>query len=172
MGPSRMRLSKPVIAAIAGHAVAGGLELALWCDLRVAEEGAVLGVFCRRWGVPHVDGGTVRLPQVVGLGRALDLILTGRGVPADEAYEMGLVNRLVPDGTARKVAEQLAREIAGLPQACLRSDRASVLEGLHQPAAEAMAGEFRHGLATLADPGVVEGVSRFRGGAGRGGTPA
>jgi enoyl-CoA hydratase len=172
MGPTRMRLTKPVIAAIAGHAVAGGLELALWCDLRVAEEDAVLGVFCRRWGVPLIDGGTVRLPQVVGLGRALDLILTGRAVPATEAYEMGLVNRIVPPGTARKAAEQLAREIAGLPQACLRSDRASALDSLSLSQADAMAGEFRYGLATLADPGVVEGVSRFRGGAGRGGTPA
>jgi enoyl-CoA hydratase len=172
MGPTRMRLSKPVIAAVAGHAVAGGLELALWCDLRVAEEDAVFGVFCRRWGVPLIDGGTVRLPQVVGLGRALDLILTGRAVPADEAYEMGLVNRLAPHGGARKMAEQLAREIAGLPQNCLRSDRASALDGLSLPAAEAMAGEFRRGMTTLADPAVVEGVSRFRGGAGRGGTPA
>jgi enoyl-CoA hydratase len=172
MGPTRMRLSKPVIAAVAGHAVAGGLELALWCDLRVAEEDAVFGVFCRRWGVPLIDGGTVRLPQLVGLGRALDLILTGRPVPAAEAMEMGLVNRIAPAGTVRKVAEQLAREIAGLPQACLRSDRASVLDGLDQPEAQALAGEFRHGLATLADPGVVEGVSRFRGGAGRGGSAA
>lgn len=172
MGPTRMRLTKPVIAAVAGHAVAGGLELALWCDLRVAEEDAVMGVFCRRWGVPLIDGGTVRLPQIVGLGRALDLILTGRAVPADEAYEMGLVNRVAPAGAARKVAEQLAREIAGLPQACLRSDRASVLDGLSLSHAAAMASEFRHGLATLSDPGVVEGVSRFRGGAGRGGTPA
>ncbi|HUZ25829.1 MAG TPA: crotonase/enoyl-CoA hydratase family protein [Streptosporangiaceae bacterium] len=172
MGPTRMRLSKPVIAAIAGHAVAGGLELALWCDLRVAEEDAVLGVFSRRWGVPLIDGGTARLPRIVGLGRALDLILTGRGVPADEAYEMGLVSRLTPPGTARKAAEQLAREIAGLPQACLRSDRASALDGLSLPLADAMAGEFRHGMSTLANPGVVEGVSRFRGGAGRGGAPA
>jgi enoyl-CoA hydratase len=172
MGPTRMRLSKPVIAAIAGHAVAGGLELALWCDLRVAEEDAVLGVFCRRWGVPLIDGGTVRLPQIVGLGRALDLILTGRAVPAGEAYQMGLVSRLTPPGTVRKAAEQLAREIAGLPQACLRSDRASVLDGLALPLSQAMASEFRYGQGTLADPGVVEGVSRFRGGAGRGGAPA
>jgi enoyl-CoA hydratase len=172
MGPTRMRLSKPVIAAVAGHAVAGGLELALWCDLRVAEEDAVFGVFCRRWGVPLIDGGTVRLPQVVGLGRAMDMILTGRAVPAEEAYEMGLVNRVVPPGTARKAAEQLAREIAGLPQACLRSDRASVLDGLSLGYADAMAAEFRHGLATLSDPGMAEGVSRFRGGAGRGGAPA
>jgi enoyl-CoA hydratase len=172
MGPTRMRLSKPVIAAIAGHAVAGGLELALWCDLRVAEEDAVFGVLSRRWGVPLIDGGTVRLPQLIGLGRALDLILTGRPVPAAEAHAMGLVSRLVPPGTARKAAEQLAREIAGLPQACLRSDRASVLDGLSLPRDEAMAREFELGVATLDDPGVVEGLSRFRGGAGRGGTPA
>jgi enoyl-CoA hydratase len=172
MGPTRMRLSKPVIAAVAGHAVAGGLELALWCDLRVAQEDAVFGVFCRRWGVPLVDGGTVRLPQVVGLGRALDLILTGRAVPAAEALGMGLVSRVVPDGTVRKAAEQLAREIAGLPQACLRSDRASVLDGLSLGYADAMASEFQHGISALADPGMFAGVARFRGGAGRGGTPA
>jgi enoyl-CoA hydratase len=172
MGPTRMRLSKPVIAAIAGHAVAGGLELALWCDLRVAEEDAVFGVFCRRWGVPLIDGGTVRLPQIVGAGRALDLILTGRPVPAPEAFQMGLVSRLVPPGTARKMAEQLAREIAGLPQACLRSDRAALLDGLSLPHDEAMDGEFARGQATLADPGMRAGVSRFRGGAGRGGAPA
>jgi enoyl-CoA hydratase len=172
MGPTRMRLSKPVIAAVAGYAVAGGLELALWCDLRVAEEDAVFGVFCRRWGVPLIDGGTVRLPQIVGLGRALDLILTGRPVPAPEAYEMGLVSRVVPPGTARKAAEQLAREIAGLPQACLRSDRASVLDGLSLGHDDAMAGEFRHGMTALADPGMLAGLSRFRGGAGRGGAPA
>ena len=172
MGPTRMRLSKPVIAAIAGYAVAGGLELALWCDLRVAEEDAVFGVFCRRWGVPLIDGGTVRLPQVIGAGRAMDLILTGRPVPAPEAFQMGLVSRLVPPGTARKMAEQLAREIAGLPQACLRSDRAAMLDGLSLPHDAAMAREFGHGMGTLADPGVVAGVSRFRGGAGRGGSPA
>jgi enoyl-CoA hydratase len=172
MGPTRMRLSKPVIAAVAGHAVAGGLELALWCDLRVVEEDAVFGVFCRRWGVPLIDGGTVRLPQLIGAGRAMDLILTGRAVYADEAMDMGLVNRLVPEGMARKAAEQLAREIAGLPQVCLRSDRASALDGLSLSHDEAMAGEFRAGMATLADPAVVVGISRFRGGAGRGGAPA
>jgi enoyl-CoA hydratase len=172
MGPTRMRLSKPVIAAIAGHAVAGGLELALWCDLRVAEEDAVLGVLSRRWGVPLIDGGTVRLPQVIGAGRALDLILTGRAVPAAEALQMGLVSRVVPAGTARKAAEQLAHEIAGLPQACLRSDRAAVLDGLGADPGDALAREFILGVATLNDPGVVEGVSRFRGGAGRGGRPA
>jgi len=168
MGPTRMRLSKPVIAAICGHAVAGGLELALWCDLRVAQEDAVLGVFCRRWGVPLIDGGTVRLPHVVGLGRALDMIL----VPAAEALQMGLVNQVVPNGSARAAAEQLARDIAALPQACLRSDRQSALEGLSLTHDDAMANEFRHGMAVLAGPGVVEGVSRFRGGAGRGGAPA
>jgi enoyl-CoA hydratase/carnithine racemase len=172
MGPTRMRLSKPVIAAVAGHAVAGGLELALWCDLRVAEQDAVFGVFCRRWGVPLIDGGTVRLPQVIGMGRALDLILTGRAVAAPEALDIGLVNRLAPTGTVRAAAEQLARQIAGLPQGCLRSDRASVLEGATMGFGEAMANEFRHGMTTLADPDVIVGVSRFRGGAGRGGAPA
>jgi enoyl-CoA hydratase len=172
MGPTRLRLSKPVIAAICGHAVAGGLELALWCDLRVAQEDAVLGVFCRRWGVPLIDGGTVRLPQLVGLGRALDMILTGRAVTAAEALQMGLVNRVVPDGGARAAAEKLARELAALPQECLRSDRLSAVEGMSLPLRDAMANEFRHGLDVLAGPGIVEGVSRFRGGAGRGGTPA
>jgi enoyl-CoA hydratase len=172
MGPSRMRLSKPVIAAVAGYAVAGGLELALWCDLRVAEEDAVFGVFCRRWGVPLIDGGTVRLPQVIGLGRALDLILTGRAVPATEAHEMGLVNRVVPHDSAREEAEQLALQIAAFPQTCLRNDRASALDNMSLGFSDAMANEFSRGMATLADPGVVEGVSRFRGGAGRGGAPA
>ena len=172
MGPSRMRLSKPVIAAVAGHAVAGGLELALWCDLRVAEEDAILGVFCRRWGVPLIDGGTVRLPQIIGLGRALDLILTGRGVPADEAYQMGLVSRVVKHGESREEAERLALQIAAFPQACMRSDRASALESMSLAFDDAMANEFGHGVAALADPGLVAGVSRFRGGAGRGGAPA
>jgi enoyl-CoA hydratase len=167
-----MQLSKPVIAAIAGHAVAGGLELALWCDLRVAQEDAVLGVFCRRWGVPLIDGGTVRLPRLIGQGRALDMILTGRGVPAAEAHRMGLVDRVVPNGKAREAAEHLAGEIAALPQVCLRSDRLSALEGMSLAHDEAMANEFAHGMDVLADPGVVEGVSRFRGGAGRGGAPA
>ena len=171
MGPTRMRLSKPVIAAVSGYAVAGGLELALWCDLRVAEEDAVFGVFCRRWGVPLIDGGTVRLPQVVGMGRALDLILTGRPVPASEAYEIGLATRLVPVGHAREAAEQLARQVAAFPQECMRSDRASTLEGMSLGYSEAMANEFSRGMATLADPGVFEGVARFRGGAGRGGAP-
>src|SRR5437764_941240 len=128
MGPTRMQLSKPVIAAISGYAVAGGLELALWCDLRVAEDDAVLGVFCRRWGVPLIDGGTVRLPRLIGLGRAMDLILTGRAVDAAEALQFGLVDRVVPAGQARAAAEDLARELAALPQACLRSDRLSAYE--------------------------------------------
>lgn len=165
MGPTRMRLSKPVIAAVAGHAVAGGLELALWCDLRVAEEGAVFGVFCRRWGVPLIDGGTVRLPRLVGQSRAMDLVLTGRPVSAQEALEMGLVNRLVPDGESRRAAEELALELARFPQTCLREDRLSLLEqrGLDEPAA--MAGELEHGLCSLRE--VQAGVERFRTGAGR-----
>jgi enoyl-CoA hydratase len=169
MGPTRMRLSKPVIAAVAGHAVAGGLELALWCDLRVAQQDAVFGVFCRRWGVPLIDGGTVRLPRIVGLGRAMDMILTGRPVPAAEACQMGLVSRLVPDGQVRQAAEQLARELAALPQSCLRNDRLSALESLSLGHDEAMANEFRRGQASLADPALAEGLAAFRAGAGRGG---
>jgi enoyl-CoA hydratase len=169
MGPTRLRLGKPVIAAISGYAVAGGLELAAWCDIRVAEEDAVLGVFCRRFGVPLIDGGTVRLPRLIGLGRALDLILTGRAVPAAEALAIGLVDRVVPPGQARAVAEDLAREVAALPQACLRSDRAATLEGVSLPAGEAMANEFLHGLGVLSAPGFAAGVQRFRDGAGRGG---
>jgi enoyl-CoA hydratase len=172
MGPTRMRLAKPVIAAIAGHAVAGGLELALWCDMRVAEEDAVLGVFCRRWGVPLIDGGTVRLPRLIGLGRALDLILTGRPVSAAEALQMGLVSRMVPHGQARPAAEALAAEIAALPQTCLRSDRESTLASLSLTEADAMASELRCGLTALADPGLAAGIGRFRDGAGRGGAPA
>ena len=172
MGPTRLRLGKPVIAAIEGHAVAGGLELALWCDLRVAAGDAVLGVFCRRWGVPLIDGGTVRLPRLVGLGRALDMILTGRPVGAEEAMAMGLVNRVVPRGQALAAARQLAAQIAALPQNCLRSDRMSALEAAGMTEADAMASEFRHGMATLAQPGMAEGVARFRAGAGRGGAPA
>ncbi|GAA2645253.1 crotonase/enoyl-CoA hydratase family protein [Streptomyces lunalinharesii] len=165
MGPTRMRLGKPVIAAVAGHAVAGGLELALWCDLRVAEEDAVFGVFCRRWGVPLIDGGTVRLPRLIGAGRARDLVLTGRPVPAAEALDIGLVNRVVPTGTARTAAERLAAELARLPQACLRSDRASLLdqEGLDEEGA--LAAEFRHGQAVVAQG--LAGAARFAAGAGR-----
>jgi enoyl-CoA hydratase len=170
MGPSRMRLSKPVIAAVAGHAVAGGLELALWCDLRVADETAVFGVFCRRWGVPLIDGGTVRLPRLIGTSRAMDMILTGRAVGAAEAAQIGLVNRLVPAGGALEAAQQLARELAALPQSCLRSDRESVLaaEGLSE--SDALANEFRIGASVLAES--VGGAARFAGGAGRHGAPA
>jgi enoyl-CoA hydratase len=171
MGPTRMRLSKPVIAAIDGHAVAGGLELALWCDLRVAGEDAVLGVFCRRWGVPLIDGGTVRLPRLIGLSRALDLILTGRPVGAAEALESGLVNRVVPRGQALAAAQELAAQIAALPQTCLRNDRMSALESFSLTDHEAMANEFQHGRSTLSQPDMSEGVERFRAGAGRGGAP-
>ncbi|MEV5150980.1 crotonase/enoyl-CoA hydratase family protein [Streptomyces werraensis] len=165
MGPTRLRLSKPVIAAVSGHAVAGGLELALWCDLRVAEEDAVFGVFCRRWGVPLIDGGTVRLPRLIGTSRAMDMILTGRPVPAAEAYAMGLANRVVPVGRARAEAEELAASLARFPQACLRSDRASVLEQEGLGEEEALAAELRHGAAVLAES--LEGAARFASGAGR-----
>ncbi|MEV5987496.1 crotonase/enoyl-CoA hydratase family protein [Streptomyces sp. NPDC052051] len=168
MGPTRMRLSKPVIAAVAGHAVAGGLELALWCDLRVAEEDAVFGVFCRRWGVPLIDGGTVRLPRLIGTGRALDMILTGRPVPAREAYEMGLANRVVPTGRARAEAEELAAALARFPQDCLRGDRASVLDQEGLTEAEALRGELRHGMKVLAKG--LPGAARFTAGAGRHGS--
>ena len=160
MGPTRMLLGKPVIAAIAGHAVAGGLELALWCDLRVVEETAVLGVFCRRWGVPLIDGGTVRLPRLIGLSRALDLILTGRAVGAAEALAMGLANRVVPAGTARAAAEALARELATLPQTCMRQDRLSAYEQFGMPLDDAIANELRRGLISL-EAGAVEGAQRF-----------
>ncbi|PWE10487.1 crotonase/enoyl-CoA hydratase family protein [Streptomyces sp. BSE7F] len=167
MGPTRLRLSKPVIAAVSGHAVAGGLELALWCDLRVAEEDAVFGVFCRRWGVPLIDGGTVRLPRLIGTSRAMDMILTGRPVPAAEAYAMGLANRVVPVGRARAEAEELAASLARFPQACLRSDRVSVLEQEGLGEEEALAAELRYGSAVLAES--LEGAARFASGAGRGG---
>jgi enoyl-CoA hydratase len=165
MGPTRMRLGKPVIAAIAGHAVAGGLELALWCDLRVAEQDAILGVFCRRWGVPLIDGGTVRLPRLIGASRAMDLILTGRAVDADEALAIGLLNRVVAPGESRRAAEELAHRLAQLPQTCLREDRLSMLEaeGLQEP--QALGTEHEHGLRALAQ--VQPGLERFRGGAGR-----
>ncbi|HWE11568.1 MAG TPA: crotonase/enoyl-CoA hydratase family protein [Solirubrobacteraceae bacterium] len=165
MGPTRMRLTKPVIAAIAGHAVAGGLELALWCDLRVAEEGAVLGVFCRRWGVPLIDGGTVRLPRLIGVSRAMDLILTGRPVTAAEAERIGLVNRVVADGRSLLAAQELAATLARFPQTCLREDRLSVLEQDGLSETDALAGELAHGRRSLADAG--SGLERFRAGAGR-----
>jgi enoyl-CoA hydratase len=170
MGPTRLLLTKPVIAAIAGHAVAGGLELALWCDLRVAEDDAVLGVFCRRWGVPLIDGGTIRLPRLIGLSRALDLILTGRPVTAAEALTIGLVNRVVPHGDARRAAEALAAELAGLPQGALRGDRLSAYEQFDLPFDQAVGNELRHGMAALAEGAT--GAARFAAGAGRHGTPA
>lgn len=170
MGPTRMLLSKPVIAAINGYAVAGGLELALWCDLRVMEEDAVVGVFCRRWGIPLIDGGTVRLPRLIGLSRALDMILTGRPVAAQEALAMGLANRVVPRGTARSAAESLAHELARLPQECLRSDRLSAYEQGDLPFEQAMANEFQRGLSVLRTD-ATEGARRFSGGAGRHGAP-
>jgi enoyl-CoA hydratase len=168
MGPSRMRLSKPVIAAVEGHAVAGGLELALWCDLRVASEDAVFGVFCRRWGVPLIDGGTVRLPRLIGVSRAMDMILTGRAVGAVEALEMGLANRVVPAGGTRAAAEELARELARFPQTCMREDRLSLLEQEDLAEGAAITHELEHGMRSLAD--VQAGLERFRSGAGRHGS--
>jgi enoyl-CoA hydratase len=169
MGCSRMLLSKPVIAAVAGHAVAGGLELALWCDLRVIEEDAVFGVFCRRWGVPLVDGGTIRLPRIVGHGRALDLILTGRPVGAQEALAMGLANRVVPRGRARAEAEALAREIARFPQICMRADRRSAYEQWDLAYGDALANEYRLGMEAIASGETRAGATRFAQGHGRGG---
>lgn len=166
MGPTRMALAKPLIAAIEGHAVAGGLELALLADLRVAADDAVMGVFCRRWGVPLIDGGTVRLPRIVGMGRALDLILTDRPVTADEALAMGLVNRVVPPGQARAAAEQLAREIAAFPQQCMLADRASAYGQWDLPLAEALRAEGRRGVPIVAAEGAA-GAARFVQGAGR-----
>jgi enoyl-CoA hydratase len=168
MGPSRLLLDKPVIAAVEGYAVAGGLELALWCDLRVVAEDATLGVFCRRWGVPLIDGGTVRLPRLIGLSRALDLILTGRPVKAQEALQMGLANRLAPPGAARAAAEALAQEIAAFPQLCMRTDRRSAHEQADLDFAEAMRNELRHGNRAL-EAGAKAGAQRFAAGAGRGG---
>jgi enoyl-CoA hydratase len=169
MGPTRLRLSKPVIAAVAGHAVAGGLELALWCDLRVADETAVFGVYCRRWGVPLIDGGTVRLPRLIGAGRAMDLVLTGRSVDADEARRIGLANYVVPAGEALAAAQELAARLAAFPQICLREDRLSLLEQDGLDEAAALANEFRHGLASLAAD-ALPGAARFAAGEGRHGT--
>ena len=170
MGPSRMLLSKPVIGAIEGFAVAGGLELALWCDLRVAAEDATLGVFCRRWGVPLIDGGTIRLPRLIGLSRALDLILTGRAVKADEALAMGLVNRVVPKGTARAAAEQLALELSRLPQGAMLADRESAYRQHDLDLPAALLVEFELGTKALAEG--LAGAARFAGGAGRHGENA
>ena len=168
MGPSRMKLSKPVIAAVAGHAVAGGLELAIWCDLRVAEEDAVFGVYCRRWGVPLIDGGTVRLPRLIGQSHALDMILTGRPVLAGEALRMGLANRVVPKGDARRAAEELAAQLTAFPQLCMNLDRASVYRQWELPFEHAMRSEFAHGIAAVQAEGQA-GAARFAAGAGRGG---
>jgi enoyl-CoA hydratase len=172
MGPTRMLLSKPVIAAVAGYAVAGGLELALWCDLRVVEETATFGVFCRRWGVPLVDGGTIRLARLIGTSRALDLILTGRAVDAAEAERIGLANRVVPPGQAREAAEALAREIAAFPPRCVLSDRRSIYETWGLPLDAALMREFELGRATIDSGESVEGAARFAAGAGRHGAPA
>jgi len=170
LGPSRMQLSKPLIAAIEGHAVAGGLELALLADLRVMAEDAVCGVFCRRFGVPLIDGGTVRLPRIVGQGRALDLILTGRPVHAEEALAIGLANRVVAKGEARAAAEQLAREIAAFPQRCMLADRASAYAQWQLPFEEAIANEFRGGLAVIESGETLAGAQRFSAGQGRHGS--
>ena len=170
MGPSRMAFTKPTIAAVEGYAVAGGLELALMCDLRVASETAVFGVFCRRWGVPLVDGGTVRLPRLIGLSRALDMILTGRPVDAREALDFGLANRVVPAGRAREEAEALALTIAQFPPHCVRSDRRSAWESQGVPLPAALANEFALGKATTDTGESQEGAKRFASGAGRHGT--
>lgn len=172
LGVSRLLLGKPVIAAIEGYAVAGGLELALWCDLRVAATDAILGVFCRRFGVPLVDGGTVRLPRLIGHGRALDLILTGRPVAASEALAIGLVDRVVEPGGTLDAACALAEELTRLPQTCLRSDRLSVYEQWSLGTREALANETRRGLHVLASPEFQAGIERFLRGAGRHGSPA
>ncbi|MEO1231239.1 MAG: crotonase/enoyl-CoA hydratase family protein [Myxococcota bacterium] len=169
MGPSYLRLSKPVIAAVAGHAVAGGLELSLWCDLRVVEEDAIFGVYCRRWGVPLIDGGTVRLPRIVGHGHAMDMILTGRPVDAQEARMMGLANKVVPKGMARQEAITLAEQLSRFPQTCMRNDRASAYEQWDLDFDEAMANESRHGLGTLRSQETVMGAARFVSGRGRSG---
>ena len=170
MGPTRRALSKPVIAAIEGHAVAGGLELALWCDLRIAATDAVFGVYCRRWGVPLVDGGTVRLPRLIGHSRAMDLILTGRAVGGDEALQMGLANRLCESGAALATAVEVARELATFPQRCLRSDRLSAIEQWGLDLGPALANEVRRGMATIRSGETQEGATRFADGEGRHGS--
>jgi enoyl-CoA hydratase len=169
MGPSRMVLSKPVIAAISGYAVAGGIELALWCDMRVVEEDAIMGVFCRRWGVPLIDGGTIRLPRLIGHARAMDLILTGRPVNAEEALQMGLANRIAPKGEALQMAEQIAHDIARFPQICMRNDRMSAIEQWDLPYDEAIEREYLLGKEVLDAGEAVRGATRFASGKGRGG---
>jgi enoyl-CoA hydratase len=172
MGPTRMLTTKPVLAAVEGYAVAGGLELACWCDLRVAARDAVFGVYCRRWGVPLIDGGTVRLPRLIGLSHALDLILTGRGVSGDEAWRLGLANRLTEPGEALETARGLARDLAALPQTCLRNDRRSAYEQDGRSLDDAIANEYRLGVATLGSAEFASGVARFVAGEGRHGTPS
>ena len=167
MGPSRMRLSKPVIAAVEGYAVAGGCELALWCDLRVASQSAIFGIFCRRFGVPLIDLGTIRLPRLIGHSRAMDLILTGREVRAQEAFDIGLANRLVPAGEALNAAVELARQIASFPKTCMRNDRLSAIEQWGMEEDAAMRNEFQRGSATMATGESAAGASDFAKGAGR-----
>ena len=169
MGPSRLRLSKPVIAAVSGAAVAGGMELALWCDLRVMEQDAYFGVYCRRFGVPLIDGGTVRLPRLIGMGHAMDLILTGRKVEAAEALQIGLANRVVPSGQARAAAIALARQLAAFPQATLRADRESAHAQWDLPLSEALQQEWLRGKHRI--PDALQGAARFAAGAGRHGQP-
>jgi len=170
MGPSRMLLSKPVIAAVSGYAVAGGMELALWCDLRIMEETAIMGIFCRRWGVPLVDGGTIRLPRLIGMSRAMDLILTGRPVDAKEALLMGLANRVVKEGEALNAAKALAIQIADFPQICMRNDRLSIYEQWDQALPSALANEFQKGMQTMQSGETFAGASRFAKGKGRHGS--
>ena len=170
MGPTRMRLSKPVLAAVSGYAVAGGLELALWCDMRVVERSAVFGVFCRRWGVPLIDGGTVRLPRLIGFSRAMDMILTGRAVGAEEALSWGLANRIVDDGMSLGAAVGLAEEIARFPQTCMRNDRLSAFEADSMDFEEAITNEFRRGIQSISSGEIEQGVGRFTSGKGRHGS--
>jgi enoyl-CoA hydratase len=167
MGPTRMILTKPVIAAVSGYAVAGGLELAIWCDLRVVEKSAIFGVFCRRFGVPLIDGGTVRLPRLIGLSCALDMILTGRPVNAQEALEFGLANRIVEDGTSREEAEKLALEIAQFPKICMRNDRLSAYSQFGLTIPDAMKNEFHYGMKTLESGEYLEGSDDFSKGKGK-----
>ncbi len=167
MGPSRMLLKKPVIAAVSGYAVAGGLELACWCDLRVVEETAVFGVYCRRFGVPLIDGGTIRLPRLIGMSRAMDMILTGRAVKAREALDFGLANRVVPHGKAIQAAQELAQELAAFPQACMRSDRQSAYEQWNLNLQDALSNEFKLGLQVIKSGETFEGAKRFKGGVGK-----
>lgn len=167
MGPSRMLLSKPVIAAVSGYAVAGGMELALWCDMRVMEKNAVMGIFCRRWGVPLIDGGTIRLPRLIGFSRAMDLILTGRPVDAEEALQIGLANRIVAEGNALQAAQELANQLCAFPQRCVRNDRLSAYEQWNLPLSDALANEFRRGMETINSKETLKGARRFASGRGR-----